>query len=461
MKTKLILLVLININLLAQTTVFYDNFNTSQGSSFVTNGQIGSSPWYVYRSGVDWGARIDNGILELTNDATSTATANSNGWVFSYTNTSSFASPFSNTLKNNTQPVNYIFNMRQIRPDPAGFSLPSYGVAFIIGSTSDTVNNKGNGYAIVLGQSGSTDPIRFVKFQNGLSGTLTNIITATSPLNDIGNEYLSLALRYDPFNDRWELYGRNDSTTTFGDPADGNLSFLGSNTDNTYVSIQLSYLGAYWQGSTAANQTAFFDNISVKLGNIALPVELTSLNILFFNNKIKLRWETATETNNYGFEIERAKGEPNSNKNLIWEKIGFVQGSGNSNSPKEYTFIDKDRLYGIYSYRLKQIDFDGNYSYSDALSIKVGEKPLVYDLKNYPNPFNPETIIEFELPQSSLINLSIYNSIGQKIETLVNEFFEEGIYRKTFNGSKYPSGVYFIRFQTEEKVIIKKIMLIK
>ncbi len=99
---------------------------------------------------------------------------------------------------------------------------------------------------------------------------------------------------------------------------------------------------------------------------------------------------------------------------MIWEKIGFVQGSGNSNSPREYTFIDKDRLYGIYSYRLKQIDFDGNYSYSDALSIKVGAKPLVYDLKNYPNPFNPETIIEFELPHSSLINLSIYNSIGQE-----------------------------------------------
>ncbi len=331
--------------------------------------------------------------------------------------------------------------------------------SFLINVLNTTGLNTTGAYFAALGNGTSNFLSRlWIKldsdgFDLGLSKSSNTVAGWTSKLN-VNTTYL-IVLYYEivtgPSNDVAKLWVNPDLS---GSEPTADIS-TSANNDGS--------VDGFYLRQAAGTPNVYIDaiRIATSWNDAPLPVTLSKFNIENISNGLKLRWETATETNNYGFEIERTKGEPNSNKNLIWEKIGFVQGSGNSNSPKEYTFIDKDRLYGIYSYRLKQIDFDGNYSYSDALSIKVGAKPLVYDLKNYPNPFNPETIIEFELPHSSLINMSIYNSIGQKIETLVNEFFEEGIYRKTFNGSKYPSGVYFIRFQTEEKVIIKKIMLIK
>lgn len=560
---------------LGQYTIFFDDFSNNTSDTWTTSGQIGSSSWYVNRSGDDWGARISTSQrLELTNDAS--GSANADGWVFAYINLSSLSSPFTSTISNNPGLVTWTFNMRQIRDNPAGFSSGSYGVAFILGGTHVSPNNYGSGYAVVLGQSGTTDPIRLVKFNNGLSGSLTNLITSnTSGLTDFGNEYLSIKVTYNPSNNQWELFLRNDGLSGFSDPETGTLTSQGTIVDNSYTNTQLYYLGAYWQGSTAANQTAYFDNVKITVtlspvsdvtltgtgsgtGNISwtlpsiysnsnneiivflkegsainigsptnninsytasstfgsgsayendgnafciykgdgnsvnvtgitdnqtyyalifntdgasaysmgvtsngvLPVRLISFEIINYFNEIKLRWITATEIQNYGWEIERIKGLP-SQKNSHWEKIGFVAGSGNSNSPKEYFFLDKDRLYGEYSYRLKQIDIDGSFSYSDPVSIKVGEKPLTLDLKNYPNPFNPETTIEFELPTSTFVNLSVYNSIGQKIATVVNDYYEEGIYKKIFDGSIYPSGIYFCILKTNERSVIRKIMLVK
>jgi len=144
-----------------------------------------------------------------------------------------------------------------------------------------------------------------------------------------------------------------------------------------------------------------------------------------------------------------------------WNKIGFVKGSGNSNSPKEYSFVDKTALYGQYSYRLKQIDLDGSYEYSDTVAVTVGSKPQVYDVKNYPNPFNPATKIRFELPKASYVTLTIYNSVGEQVAVLANEFLNEGIYEKTFDGSRLASGVYISVLQAEGVKISKKMLLVK
>ena len=450
-----------NILLYSQTTVFQDNFNTSQGSTFTTSGQIGTSSWYVNRSGDDWGARIDNGILELTNDAT-TAT-NTDGWVFAYVNTTNFGASFNPTLNQNTQKVNYIFNMRQPQPNPAGFNSGDYGVAFIIGSTGNS-KTTGNGYAIVLGSYGTDiDPIRFVYFTNGLqtNSSLNNLITSSAPLNDIGNEYLSLALSYDPQTNLWELYGRVDGTSSFQNPADGNLSFLGSVTNSTYTNVSLTYAGAYWQGSTTTNKTAFFDNVSIILGDIPLPIELATFNLEVYKNQVKLTWQTATEVNNYGFEIERKYNGPSDVSNNNWEKIGFVQGNGNSNSPKYYSFIDKNLLSGYYSYRLKQIDYDGSYTYSDVLKVKVDYKPQILDVKNYPNPFNPITKIYYEIPEDGFVTLKIYNALGKEIKTLINENKIAGSYEIEFDASGLPTGIYFNVLQVGDKRVVRKMQLIK
>lgn len=121
-----------------------------------------------------------------------------------------------------------------------------------------------NGYAVVLGQSGSTDPIRLVRFAGGLdaNNNLQNIISASS-LSDIGNEYLSIHVTYDPNGNSWSLYGRNDGSTAFADPATGTLTFNGTASDSTYVGSSLGHLGALWGYSTSAGLTASFDNFSI------------------------------------------------------------------------------------------------------------------------------------------------------------------------------------------------------
>lgn len=456
-----LILSLIKIQLYGQTTVFLDNFNTSQGSTFTTNGYIGSTNWTVIRSGDDWGARIYNGILELTNDTGTTI--NFDGWVFVYQNTSSFSSPFNPILSSNTQNINYILNMRQIRDNPAGFGIGNYGVALIIGSTGNS-RTTGNGYAIVLGQTGTIDPIRFIKFNNGLGGTLTNLITASIPLNDVGNEYLSLALKYYPATNTWELYGRNDGFFTFGNPSDGNLSFLGSAADNTYTGTSLTYFGAYWQGSISAEQTAYFDNFSVVLGDVPLPVQLNSFNYILVNNSVQLIWSTATEVNNYGFEIEKQKVNPK-NKAIdesAWKTIGLVHGNGNSNSLKTYSFIDKDITNGKIIYRLKQIDFDGKYEYSKILEVDV--KLFADDIKltAYPNPFNPVTKIRYFIPESysgSKVTLKLFDVLGREIKTLVDEINSSGKHEIEFNGKELTSGIYFFKLEVNyNKLVYKSII---
>lgn len=249
----------------AQTIVYNDNFAVSQGATYTTSGNIGTSSWSVSRSGDDWGARIDNGVMTLNNDIG--ATANSNGWVYSYQTLAS-SGAFDTTFANSAGVMTWTFNMQQVRTNPAGFSAGSYGVAWIIGASSTLVATQGSGYAIVLGNTSTPDPLRFVSFSNGLVplGTGTGaLITASAPLNNPTNNYMSIRLTYDPLSSLWELFGRNDGTTAFSDPNVGTLTSLGSVTDSTYTGVALTSSGAYWQGSTGANQFAQFDNASLEV----------------------------------------------------------------------------------------------------------------------------------------------------------------------------------------------------
>jgi uncharacterized repeat protein (TIGR02543 family) len=248
-----------------QTTLFSDNFGTSTGASYDNSGAIGtSSDWSLTLSGADWGAKIDGGILNLTNDVG--ATANVNGWVFGYRDINAL-SGWNTTLSSNTGTITWEFNMRQIRTDPAGFGVGSYGAAFVLAGTSATAATAGSGYAIVLGQSGATDAIRLASYNNGLQGTLTNIITSnTAGLTDFGAQYLSIRVTYIPSSNTWELFLRNDGTTAFTDPTSGSaLTSQGTAVNNTYTStVGMRYIGGYWQGATAGTQTAFFDNVYLK-----------------------------------------------------------------------------------------------------------------------------------------------------------------------------------------------------
>ncbi len=186
----------------------------------------------------------------------------------------------------------------------------------------------------------------------------------------------------------------------------------------------------------------------------ALPVELVSFSALVLENNVNLNWQTATEVNNYGFEIEKTK-------NNAWEKIGFVEGHGNSNSPKEYSFIDESTQNGKYSYRLKQIDFDGKFEYSSVVEVDFKSMNDFALEQNYPNPFNPTTMIKYSVPTKEFVSLKIYDILGNKVADLVNENKEAGNYEVSFDASNYPSGLYIYSITAGSFKQVRKMMLVK
>ena len=192
-----------------------------------------------------------------------------------------------------------------------------------------------------------------------------------------------------------------------------------------------------------------------------IPVELTSFTAEGSQTGVSLTWSTATETNNKGFEIQRSnQSDPGK-----WTKAGYVEGKGTTTQPQDYSFIDDDLPAGIYSYRLKQFDYNGSFTFSKIAEASVNA-PLQFSLsQNYPNPFNPSTRIEYSIPQDGFVSLKVYNTLGQEVAALVNGFTRAGEHEVIFNasagGSHITSGVYFYKLESGHNVSVRKFILLK
>jgi hypothetical protein len=203
-----------------------------------------------------------------------------------------------------------------------------------------------------------------------------------------------------------------------------------------------------------------FAGIGVGYSDVgSLPVELTSFTAKQSVSGVELYWVTATEVNNFGFDVERSY-LLSPNDKTIWVKIGFISGHGNSNSPNNYSFIDNKPLSGKSQYRLKQIDKNGAFKYTKI--IEVVSVILKYDLaQNFPNPFNPSTLITYSIPTSSNVIINVYNILGELIKTLVNGYQEAGSYKVNFDAGGLSNGIYFYKMQSGNFVQIKKMLLLK
>ncbi|HRI45542.1 MAG TPA: T9SS type A sorting domain-containing protein [Ignavibacteriaceae bacterium] len=252
-----------------------------------------------------------------------------------------------------------------------------------------------------------------------------------------------------PYSDGEELNGI----------AEGNLRLFKSTDDGTTWTMVTANV-IHDAGANTFTVTGLDGFSTWTLGDVGspLPVELTSLTANVNGKVVSIKWETATEIDNYGFEIERSKGTNNSG----WINIGFVKGNGNSNSLNQYSYNDKSiSQSGKYSYRLKQLDNSGAYKYYDAVEVDV-TVPIKYGVsQNYPNPFNPSTRIEYQIPVKGNVSIKLYDVIGNQVMSLLNEDKEAGVYTLDVDAKHLSNGVYFYQIKSGDFVQTKKMTLLK
>jgi hypothetical protein len=194
----------------------------------------------------------------------------------------------------------------------------------------------------------------------------------------------------------------------------------------------------------------------------SVPVELNSFTAAANSNDVTLNWQTATETNNSGFEIQKSDVRDQKSEIIDWKKIGFIKGNGTSTNENHYSYIDKNLKSGRYSYKLVQIDFDGTRTESEVINVEINYQPKEYALmQNYPNPFNPATTIEYSIAADGNVKLKIFNTLGEEVKTLVNEYKTAGSYKINFDASALPSGVYYYKIETGRFTSVKKMILLR
>jgi hypothetical protein len=211
----------------------------------------------------------------------------------------------------------------------------------------------------------------------------------------------------------------------------------------------------------------------------ALPVEMTGMSaeVRSQTSEVRLSWRTASEVDNAGWEVERREvgGQTSEVRNAAaeWMKLGFVEGAGTSSSPREYIFTDVLRLpiddsrltihASRYVYRLRQLDRSGSFSYSHEVEVELGSAPREFTLgQNFPNPFNPSTMMEFTLAEDGRTSLKVYDLLGREVRTLVEEDLKAGrVHRVEFHASDLSSGVYIVRLTSGSQRLTRKLHLIK
>ncbi len=345
----------------------------------------------------------------------------------------------------------------QTMSGPTGVAIDKFGTLYVADQGNHRVLRftnaavKANG-AAAEGVIGTT----------GTSGHTAS--TLNSPfgvaVDGVGRLYIS-----DQGNNRVLFYASQTSITTgIADSVLGQSSLTGNAATTTSSGLSGpaglvvdNTAGKLWVADAGNSRVLRYSSWVVPL-----PVELTAFTASARNGKVELAWATATEINNYGFEVEKAI-HSGSNGLMDWEKIAFVEGHGTTNAPQNYSFTDAAARVGKYSYRLKQIDRDGKFEYNQAVEVTLGITPnTVWLDNNYPNPFNPSTKISFVLGTTGNASLKVFDLLGKEVVTLADGVFNSGELQSfTFDASKYSSGIYYYQLKSGAQTEMKKMLLLK
>ncbi|MFO7524062.1 MAG: immune inhibitor A, partial [Ignavibacteriaceae bacterium] len=366
---------------------------------------------------------------------------------------------------------------------------------------ADTTNNPLNMWTVTFTpttspkweattQSFYSSPVSYTDSKDGsYSNNATVTMTLTNPidLSGINNPRLTYWTKFD-IEDDWD-YGQVKVSTNNGStwiPLEGEYTEPGTGSFQPngqpvydgvesnwvredipltgYTSAQVKFQFQLRTDGSLTRDGWYVDDIAVIYYGI-IPVELTSFTAQPVNNKVELNWTTASELNNRGFEVQKSQKSKVKSQN-VWTTIGFVDGYGTTAEAQSYSFTDKSVSSGEYLYKLKQIDFDGTYTYSNEVEVDI-HGVTGYSLEqNYPNPFNPTTIIKYSIPDVGTrlalsVKLKVYNILGVEVATLVNEKKQAGNHEVEFNAEGLSSGIYFYTLTAGSFTQTRKMMLIR
>jgi len=454
-KFGLLFSILILVSQLAWGQLLIENFNYPVGDSLTAHG------WSLIGSNYINNCNVSNSGLIFTNYAGSNTGISLGAQINNLSNAEEVGLGFNSQTSGKVY-FSFLVNI-SYAPNP---STPSGANAFIglnnsVSSTTYPVR------VVAKNPSGSLLNFGVVRGANA-----TNAVMGTTNFS-INTTYL-IVLKYSfisgTANDSLKLFVFNSPSLPSSEPS---IPEVATNTGGT----DASEIAAIFLRQDNTGSSCIVDGIRVatEWSQAPLPVELSSFSASVVGNAVKLNWKTETEVNNYGFDIERSLPQPLPKEGAfgtplplgkgqgdgLWTKIGFVNGNGNSNSPKSYTFTDANVLSGKYSYRLKQIDNDGQFEYSKTIEVDLGAPGKFELAQNFPNPFNPETAIRFTLPTAGNVRLTIYNLLGQEVKSLVNAFKEAGTHIINFNASEFNSGVYIYKLEANGITQTRKMTLIK
>lgn len=436
----LILVLLLSLSLKAQ---LIDSFS---------DGEISSNPAWTGNTG-DWSVQTSSDVAAGATNSFTLRLA----YATASAGTSYISTQVASMSSSNGQSWSFFLG-RRAQAYTAANSVKIWLYANESTLTSATVD----GMMISIGDNVNDDEIVLNKVTNGApTAVITSSGAITNSLTDVG-----VLVRVTRTNaNLWTLYTSTLPTTNGTGaiatdlPSAANVTTSqGSATDATYPPADNGYMGLYvsFTSGADARATVEFDQLYFDVSSSSpLPVELSAFNAKVLNGKVNLTWQTATEINNNGFEIQRSAD------NTDWSTVGFVKGSGHSNSGKSYTFTDNNSISGKNYYRLVQKDNDGTQKTYESILVDV-TAPKEFSLsQNYPNPFNPSTVIAYSLPVRSAVVLELFNSIGQRVGLPVNGVKEAGNYTVSVDASQLPAGMYFYKLTANGFTQTRKMMLVK
>jgi photosystem II stability/assembly factor-like uncharacterized protein len=334
--------------------------------------------------------------------------------------------------------------------------------AFIVGSSGNAQKTTDGGATwtnVFVGIPGSLFSIEFYDADPNI-GYIAGYDSPTPTLartTDMGDTWTPLVLpaSFEQFGSAWGL-GIVDPNTLWVSEVGGGIFYTNDTGATWTVMDQVGSNGLYDISIVGSDMWLCGSGGTILKGfsDPVIPVELTSFSAAVSGNDVMLSWNTATETNNSGFQVERKLND-------TWERIGFVEGKGTTTNPASYNFTDSPNSSGSVYYRLKQIDFDGSFEYSNVVEVNIAQ-PNVFALdQNYPNPFNPTTTIKYSIAEQTQVSLKIYDILGNEITTLVNEVKQAGIYNIEYDASSLSSGVYFYELAAGQFISAKKMVILK